>query len=300
MTHTVALRGKVLFEPENVTKKHKAQAAWKVVAMVMIDDAEDVERYYRWFLEKRFNLKLNSTLRGVHITFINDHINDINEQNGTLEEKEQAWKRLKDKWDGKEITVVLNLRPFTDILHWWLIVDHKHRGELHNIRAEIGLGRPYFGLHMTFGNLAQNYLTDKKGEFVLDDKKEKIPIFNKELEHSKYIHLLNELGYIEINKDYINENPLEIKRINPDRVDLYNSDDELLGTLFNEYELNHIRIQIAKKALHGYYVIWKKHIRIDIESDGSIKTWPEGFYDIQENQLVELFTVKLANIKNEK
>ncbi len=178
MKDIVSYSGKILFEPENKTKKHENQAAWKKVAMVLIEG--DLTDYYSWFLKKRFSLDLNKPLRGAHITFVNDSINDMS-GNGlkTNEEVETIWENVKKKWDGKDIEIVLNLRPFSDNLHWWLIVDHAYREELHNIRAELGLGKPYFGLHMSIG-----YANEKN------------------LAHSEYINLLNEKGFIELNKDY--------------------------------------------------------------------------------------------------
>lgn len=218
--YTVTLKGKILFEPENKTKKHQAQSSWKKVAMVLFDS--EIEEYYRWFLEKRFNLKLNSTLRGAHVTFINDALGDINKEDENLENKLESWEALKKKWDGQEIDVTFNLRPFYDLdsnwekyiptieksektshtYHWWLIVDHKFRDELHAIRAEIGLNKPYFGLHMTFGILTQNYKLDDKGKLIFDSSEKPIPIFNFQIEHAKYIHSLQEKNFIEINKDY--------------------------------------------------------------------------------------------------
>jgi len=182
--HTISYVGKIQFEPENKTRKHLAQASWKKVAMVLFEG--DVAEYYAWFLKKRFNLELNKPLRGAHITFINDRVDDINNSTGTLEEKDALWETLKEKWHGKEISVTLNLMPFSDSNHWWLIVDHKFRDELHNIRAEIGLRRPYFGLHMTIG-----YANEKN------------------LAHSQYINKLHESGLILINQDYTrNENSI--------------------------------------------------------------------------------------------
>jgi hypothetical protein len=261
--HTVSYVGKIQFEPENKTKKHLAQATWKKVAMVLFDG--ELAEYYSWFLKKRFNLELNKPLRGAHITFINDSIDDLNNRIGSIEDKEALWEKLKQKWDGKEVSVTLNLRPFSDSNHWWLIVDHKFRDELHAIRAEVGLGRPYFGLHMTIG-----YANERN------------------LAHSQYINSLNEKGLILMNKDYSKDIEVEVKRISAERCDLYSSKNELLGTLFNEYELNHVRIQIAQKKLEGYYVKWKDQT-IPILSNGKIAHWPSGFYDLQEKQLSELF-----------
>ena len=44
--HTISYSGKILFEPENKTKKHKDQANWKKVAMVVFDD--DIEGEAFW------------------------------------------------------------------------------------------------------------------------------------------------------------------------------------------------------------------------------------------------------------
>jgi hypothetical protein len=214
MNDIISYTGKILFEPVNVTKKHENQANWKRVAMIVFDS--NIEGYYRWFLERRFNLELNSTLRGTHITFINDKFENFNNGKGTDEEKEILWEQLKKKSNGKEITVTLNTRPFTDIkqnfksnpsalvdtFRWWLIVDHRFREEIHSIRAELGLGPPYYGLHMTIGNLVQNYKLKQDGKLLLDEEGKKIPIFNRQLEHAKYICKLQDLGFIEINNDY--------------------------------------------------------------------------------------------------
>jgi len=178
MSSTVSYVGKIVFEPENVTKKHQAQASWKKVAMVLFEG--DLANYYSWFINKRFNLELNKPLRGAHISFINDSMNDLSNKGEKAEQEvELLWEKVKNKWEGKEIEITLNLKPFSDNKHWWLIVDHKYRDELHSIRAELGLGKPYFGLHMTIGLVNE-----------------------KNIAHSEYINTLNEKGFIELNKDY--------------------------------------------------------------------------------------------------
>lgn len=172
MEHKLVLMGKIVFEPENKTKKHNAQASWKHIAMVLISG--DVTEYYAWYIEKRFNLILNKPLRGAHISFINDSFRDMS-QNGSrsLEDVKEAWNAAKIKWDGKRIPIMLNLNPRTDDKHWWLNVDHEYRDKLHSIRAEVGLGKPFFGLHMSIG-----YANEKN------------------LKHSKYIHQLIKTGII--------------------------------------------------------------------------------------------------------
>ena len=167
MKNIIKVKGRIKFDPENKTNKHNNQATWKRVAMVLIDG--ELAEYYAWFINKRYNLPLNRPLRGAHITFINDRSSEMNGK----------WEEVKKKWDGKEIEVVLDIDPRTDSArdnssgHWWLNIPEEYRGELHGIRAELGLGRPYWGLHMALG-----YANSKN------------------LGHSKYIHGLILNGFI--------------------------------------------------------------------------------------------------------
>ena len=66
----INITGKIQFDVEDKTKKHKNQASWKKMAMIFIDG--DITEYYSWFLERRYKLILNKPLRGGHISFIND------------------------------------------------------------------------------------------------------------------------------------------------------------------------------------------------------------------------------------
>ncbi len=172
MDNRITLTGKISFEPEDKTNKHKSQASWKKIAMIIFDG--DVTEYYAWFIQRRYNLNLNKPLRGGHISFINDSIRDLS-LNGTRtpEEIDIAWNALKKKWDGKKIDVVLDLTPKTDDRIWWLNIPQDERDEIHAIRNEIGLGRPYFGLHMSIG-----YANEKN------------------IAHSVYLHNLIKEGFI--------------------------------------------------------------------------------------------------------
>jgi hypothetical protein len=172
MNDKVTLMGKIVFEPVNYTKKHSMQASWKRIAMVFIDG--DVTEYYSWFIKKRYNLTLNKPIRGAHISFINDSLRDMsNNGKKSLEDVDRIWNEAKAKWDGKYIPIMLSLEPRTSDKHWWLNIPPDYRDKLHQIRAEVGLGRPNFGLHMTIG------LANEKN-----------------LEHSKYIHSLIKSGLI--------------------------------------------------------------------------------------------------------
>ena len=172
MKDRITLTGKIGFEPEDRTNKHKAQSSWKKMAMIFIDG--DVTEYYAWFIQKRYNLVLNKPLRGAHISFINDSMRDLS-LNGTRsnEEIEVVWEAVKKKWDGQKIEIVLDLNPKTDDRSWWLNIPNEERDNIQAIRDELGLGRPYFGMHMSIG-----YANEKN------------------IEHSTYIHELIKKGFI--------------------------------------------------------------------------------------------------------
>lgn len=140
----IKLRGKIEFSPKDVTRKHEEQSSWKRIAIIKTDC--DLDRYYAWFLEKRFNLKLNRNLRGSHITFISDKMN----------------KRIFDDasklFNGKEIDFYIELEPRSNAEHWWL---RAFSPDAENIREAMGLSRqPYFSFHLTLG-----YANEKNLEF---------------------------------------------------------------------------------------------------------------------------------------
>ena len=170
---TITLTGKIGFEPEDKTKKHKNQASWKKMAMVFLDG--DICEYYAWFIKRRYNLMLNKPLRGAHISFINDSMRDLT-QNGKIIEGEALnnWETVKNKWAGKEIEIVLDLNPKTDGRVWWLNIPHEERNSLQSIRNELGLGTPFFGMHMSVG-----YANEKN------------------IDHSIYIHELIKKSFIQ-------------------------------------------------------------------------------------------------------
>lgn len=140
--------------------------------MVFMDG--DITDYYAWFINKRYNLVLNKPLRGAHISFINDSIKDLS-LNGqrTNKEVDKLWEDVKKKWDGQIIPITINLNPRTDDRIWWFNIPNEERGILQGIREELGLGRPFWGMHMSIG-----YANEKN------------------LDHSIYIHTLIKKGFI--------------------------------------------------------------------------------------------------------
>ena len=130
------IKGKIVFDPVNVTKKHSKQSSWKKTVMVKFNC--DTHDYYSWFLKKRFNLKLNKPLRGTHFTIINDIVNN------------DLYNESKKIFDGREIEITYD--PFlirsNEKGHWWL---KAYSDDAQNIRNVMGLGDPYFGFHITIG-----------------------------------------------------------------------------------------------------------------------------------------------------
>ena len=172
MKERITLTGRIGFEPQDKTNKHLLQSSWKKIAMVFIEG--DVCEYYAWFLQKRYNITLNKPIRGAHVSFINDSIRDLTKNNDNLEEEIlQLWEDVKTKWDGKEIDIVLNLNPRTDGRIWWLNIPEEEREGLQGIRDELGLDRPFFGMHMSIG-----YANERN------------------IEQSVYIHELIKQGFI--------------------------------------------------------------------------------------------------------
>ena len=160
------VRGIIEFSPEDKTNKHKNQSSWKRVAMIRTDC--EMDRYYSWFLKKRFNLELNTNLRGTHVTFINDRM-DV-----------RVFEQFVQIFDGKEIDFYVETEPCSSGEHWWLRV---HCPEAESIREIMGLSRdPYFGLHLTLGRADQRYPegVEENNNSIMKVKKDYI-------EHSKYI-----------------------------------------------------------------------------------------------------------------
>ena len=161
--HTI---GKLVFDVEDLTNKHRQQSTWKKHAIAYIDNPDFCD-YYSWFIKKRYNITtIPRPIRGTHLTLINDRLGDFNVT-------EERYREIKEKYDGTEIDIRYSLSPRTDGKHWWM----RSRTDLGTqIRTELGLSpKPYFGYHITVGR--------HEGK-------------NWEKEHGKYIHTLLKKGII--------------------------------------------------------------------------------------------------------
>jgi len=189
MDNKVTYKGRIIFNPDNLTRKHRSQASWKYMAIIVFDG--DLSDYYQWFIKRRYDIELSPPIRGAHISFINDSDRDIAKGlNIDVEDVDRYWKELESKWNGKEIEVTVDTNVKTNTEHWWLIIPEEEREQIHSIRAAIGLGRPFFGLHMTIGRAVN---CRPKIDNV-DTNAIKANKMN--LEQSEYIHNLIKKGLI--------------------------------------------------------------------------------------------------------
>lgn len=81
--------------------------------------------------------------------------------------------------------------------------------------------------------------------------------------------------------------PIEIRHFANPMVRLYNAQNSLVGTIYNELQFNDIRIQIKTKQLSGYYVYWRDE-KININKDGKLDKASDGLYDQANKQRQEL------------
>lgn len=82
-----------------------------------------------------------------------------------------------------------------------------------------------------------------------------------------------------------------------DVIYIYNPDDTLLTKCDNELLFLHIRLQIAKLYLSGYYFMFN-NVRYNINPNGYIQDYPKGLYRNRLNMLVNLLRLKSSTGKN--
>lgn len=134
------IKGILDFEPENKTKKHLSQAAWKKHAVILTDC--DTHLYYAWFLKKRFNLELIRPLRGCHVTLIADKVDN------------KIFEQAAKQFHGKSISFEYENDPRSNGEHWWLRVKCP-QGEA--IREVMGLSpKPFWSFHLSLGLIKES------------------------------------------------------------------------------------------------------------------------------------------------
>ena len=105
----------------------------------------DIDKYYRWFLRKRYGIELMMPAWGPHISVIRGE--GINGEGNNLDK--ELWQSFKDKYNGQKVDFFHEVEPRTNGKHWWLRVECEY---LKNIRHEMGLDKEgKFNLHLTLG-----------------------------------------------------------------------------------------------------------------------------------------------------
>ena len=79
---------------------------------------------------------------------------------------------------------------------------------------------------------------------------------------------------------------IQINKITPTTLDIYNPDGELIGAV-NEYEFLDIRVQIKKEQIFGYYLIFKGQ-KVKIDKNGELEEYPIGLLDTMSGYYCEL------------
>jgi hypothetical protein len=128
---TEKIHGKILFDPDDLTKKHQQQSSWKKHVIALIDEP-DLCGYHRWYIEKRYNLKLAEPIRGPHFTIVNDRLSDHKNSS------EEIYQSVQNEWNDKIIEIQYEFAPFTDGTHWWL---RARSNEATQLRMLLGLSQ---------------------------------------------------------------------------------------------------------------------------------------------------------------
>lgn len=82
---------------------------------------------------------------------------------------------------------------------------------------------------------------------------------------------------------------VKVNNIDPQTVELFDPEGNSMG-IINQYEFNDIRIQIKNQKASGYYCLFNNE-KIFFQDKGGMSNWPEGFFDLQTNQLNELLGI---------
>lgn len=83
---------------------------------------------------------------------------------------------------------------------------------------------------------------------------------------------------------------IKIRNIKEEKHQLFHPNHNSLGFV-NVYQFDDVRIQIAKKKLEGYYIMFKNE-QININSNGSLDKNPDGFFDLSRYQSYALLTLR--------
>lgn len=165
-------KARIVFDPLPIIgSKEKMFKPWWVIAVVDGHNGKDLGDYYRYLLEKRFGLHVQTsyTDKGVNVerTSIGlklqlpawgTHISVVR---GEPVDK-RVWENYKSQYHDKLVDFKYSISPRTSGVHWWLNVKSE---ELLDLRELMGLPRnPKWSLHLTLGSPTQLY--EEKNEYI--------------------------------------------------------------------------------------------------------------------------------------
>ena len=165
---------RIVFDPVPLTgSPDKMFKPFWVIAIVDGQHGKDLGDYYRYLLEKRFGLhvqtsytesgevvtrthiglKLQLPAWGTHISVIRGEPVD-----------NKVWEAYKNQYHNKIVEFEYDINPRTAGMHWWLKVKCE---ELLDLRELMGLSRnPKWSLHLTLGSPTP--LFEEKSQYILD------------------------------------------------------------------------------------------------------------------------------------
>jgi len=85
--------------------------------------------------------------------------------------------------------------------------------------------------------------------------------------------------------------PVKVNRIIEEAAVLFSPDRTYLGEIRSHLELADVRIQIKKHGMSGYFLKWRNS-EIQINKNGGINIWLDGFFDTYDKQLNVLLDLK--------
>lgn len=127
--------GTIIFDP--IPEKGNIKKLFKPYWVIVVTN-DDVDGYYRWFLNKRFNLILQAPAWGPHLTIVAGNQVD-----------DGLWDIVKKEYNNTTINFTHENLPKSNGTYWWL---KSYCPEIENIRKKLKLPVGLrFPLHLTLG-----------------------------------------------------------------------------------------------------------------------------------------------------
>jgi hypothetical protein len=128
--------GIITFDPRALSNGDKLFKPWWMI--ITMKPGDEIDSYYRWFVERHYGLRLQRPAFGPHISVIRNE-----------ETSQENWDKYKEKYNGKEIEFEHSGEIRTNGNHWWV---RTYCDNLKDLREEMGYERNgMWGLHLTLG-----------------------------------------------------------------------------------------------------------------------------------------------------